>query len=122
MLGARRRLWDLTMRFRADIATLENKRDKVLSVCQLGPEGEIEYEVIIQRGPKEYDILDDAPGPKISFDPLGLYLAPGPAAIRFSGNIMSIVVTGQEDIEVDLSPLSDNERALLMKVAGNLFK
>jgi len=110
------------MRFRADIATLEDKRDKILSVCQLGPDGEIEYEVIIQRGPKEYDILDDAPGPKISFAPLGLYLEPGPAAIRFSGNIMSIVVTGHEDIEVDLSPLADGERAFLMKVAGNLFK
>jgi hypothetical protein len=110
------------MRFRADIATLEDKRDKILSVCQLGPEGEIEYEVIVQRGPKEYDILDDAPGPKISFADLGLDLAPGPAAIRFSGNIMSIVVTGHEDIEVDLSPLADDERALLMKVAGKLFK
>lgn len=110
------------MRFRADIATLEDKRDKVLSVCQLGPEGEIEYEVAIQRGPKEFDILDDAPGPKISFDALGLDLAPGPAAIRFSGNIMSIVVTGHGDIEVDLSPLADDERALLMKVAGKLFK
>ena len=44
------------MRFRADIATLEDKRDKILSVCQLGPDGEIEYEVIIQRGPKEYNV------------------------------------------------------------------
>ena len=46
----------------------------------------------------------------------------GPAAIRFSGDIMSIVVTGHEDIEADLSPLADDERAFLMKVAGKLFK
>jgi len=35
---------------------------------------------------------------------------------------MSIVVTGHEDIEADLSPLADDERAFLMKVAGRLFK
>jgi hypothetical protein len=110
------------MKFRADIATLEDKRDKILSVCQCGPEGEIEYEVIIQRAPKKFEIFEDIPGPKISFTPLGLKLAPGPAAIRFSGNIMTIVTTGHEDIEVDLSPLADGERALLLKVAEKLFK
>lgn len=122
MLGAGRRLWSPAMEFRADIATLENKRDKILSVCQLGPDGKIEYEVIIQRGPKKFDVFDDAPGPKISFKPFGLHLTPGPAAIRFVGDIMSIVVTGHEDIQVDLSPLADRERSLLMKVAGKLFE
>ena len=122
MPGAGRRPWNLAMKFRADIATLEDARDKILSVCQCGPEEEIEYELIIQRGPKEYDILDDAPGPKISFAPLGLDLAPGLAAIRFSGDTMSIVVTSCEDIEVDLSPLADDERAFLVKVARKILK
>ena len=48
------------MHFNADICTCENGSDKILSVCQCGPDGEIEHEVIIQRGPKEFDMLDDA--------------------------------------------------------------
>lgn len=52
------------MKFRADICELENGRDKILSVCQCGPHGDIEYEVIIPRGPKEYDGFDDHPGPE----------------------------------------------------------
>ena len=43
------------MHFNADICTCENGSDKILSVCQCGPGGEIEHEVIIQRGPKELE-------------------------------------------------------------------
>ncbi len=54
------------MKFRADITDCENGRDKVLSVCQVAPDGDIEHKVIIQRQPKEFDFFDDQPGPKIS--------------------------------------------------------
>jgi len=109
------------MRMRADIATCENGRDKILSVCQLDADGEIAHEITIQRSPKEYDIFDENPGPKISCDELGLDLATGPQAIRFAGNTMVIVLAQCEDIEADLSPLTPEERADLRNVAEKLF-
>jgi len=110
------------MRFRADITSCENDRDKILSVCECGTGGEIEHEVIIQRGPKEYDFFDDSPGPKISCNELGLDLVPGPERITFSGNIMTIVLSEPENIEVDLSRLSREEQQELRAVAKALYK
>jgi len=109
------------MRFRADITGCENGRDKILSVCQSGPDG-IEYEVIIQRGPKEFEFFEEHPGPKISCDDLGLDLTPGPDEITFSGDIMTIVLSTQENIEVDVSQLTREEQRELKKVAKELFK
>ena len=100
---------------------MENGRDKILAVCQSGPDG-IEYEVIIQRGPKEFDLFDEHPGPKISCDDLGLDVTPGPDEITFSGDIMTIVLSAQENIEVDISNLSRSEQCELKKVAKDLFK
>ena len=74
----------MQMHFNADICTCESGSDKILSVCQCGPDGEIEHEVIIQRGPREFDVLDDTPGPRISCEELGLDLEPGPEEIVFS--------------------------------------
>lgn len=110
------------MRFRADITTCEMGRDKILSVCQCGPDGEIEHELIIQRGPKEYDIVDEAPGPRISCHDLGLDLSPGPDDIRFSGGMMTIIVSGSESIEVDISGLSGDEQRELKTVAKAVFE
>jgi len=42
------------MRFITDISNFKNGRDKILSVCQCDPSGVIQYEVITQRGPKEF--------------------------------------------------------------------
>ena len=110
------------MKFRADITTCEDERDKILSVCQVGSDGEIEHEVIIQRGPKEFDIIDDDPGPKISCEYLGLDIAPGPKTINFSEDAMTIVLDGPENIQVDLSPLSPEQRSELEVVAKVIFK
>lgn len=87
----------------------------------MGPSGEIVHEVIIQRGPKEYDFIDEHPGPRISCVDLGLDIDPGPEEITFSGDGMIIVIAGRESIEVDISPLSTKERKELVKVAKLLF-
>jgi len=110
------------MKFIADICTCENGHDKILSVCHCGPDGEIVHEVIIQRGPKEFDVLDDTPGPIISCDDLGLDLEPGPEEIMFSGNIMTIVLSGTGNIEVDMSKLNDDEHRELRILAQELFR
>ena len=110
------------MKFIADICTCENGRDKILTVCQCGPDGDIEHEVIIQRGPKEYDVLDDAPGPRISCERLGLDLTPGPDDIVFSADVMTIILPGDENIEVEISDLDDQEQQDLRIVAQELFK
>lgn len=109
------------MKFIADISTCENTRDKILSVCQCGVDGEIEHELIIQRGPKEFDVLDDTPGPRVSCDDLGLDLAAGPEDIVFSGFTMTVVLSGEENIEVDISGLDDDEQRELKIVAQELF-
>ncbi len=109
------------MRFRADIVQCENGRDKVLSVCQAGPD-DIEHEVIIQRGPKEYEHLEEYPGPTISCDDVGLDLVSGPDAITFKGDIMTIVLFGNENVEVDISDLSQEDQRDLQEVARELFK
>ncbi len=110
------------MRFKADIATCENGRDKILSVCQSNPDGYIQHEIIIQRGPKEFDFLIEHPGPQISCADLGLELEPGPESIRFSGDLMIITVAGHEEIQVDLSALDAETRQALQKVAKTLFE
>jgi hypothetical protein len=110
------------MKFRADITTCENDQDKILSVCQSSVNGEVEHEVIIQRGPKEYDAFDDVPGPKITCDELGLDLVPGPERIIFSGNTMTIVLSEPENIEVDISRLTKGEIRELRAVAKAIFK
>ena len=110
------------MRIIANSSVCENGRDKILSVCQEGPDGTIEHDIIIQRGPKEYDFIDDAPGPRISFDTFGLDLTPGPDAIVFSGHIMTLLMSGYENIEVDLSGLDEHEIRELKAVATALFK
>jgi hypothetical protein len=66
------------MKFKADIATCEDGRDKILSVCQSNPDGDVLHEIIIQRSPKEFDVLTGDPGPRISCEDLGLDLEPGP--------------------------------------------
>lgn len=110
------------MHFIADICTCENTRDKILSVAQCGPDGDIEHEVIIQRGPREFDVLDDAPGPRISCDDLGLDLVPGPEEIVFSGFLMTIILPGDENIEVDISGMDEDEQNELRVVAQELFR
>lgn len=110
------------MKFRADITDCENGRDKVLSVCQVAPDGDIEQEVIIQRQPREFDVFDDQPGPKITCKELGLDLELGPKEIRFSGDFMTIVIEGSENIQVDISRLSKKERKELKTVARTIFK
>lgn len=110
------------MKFRADFANCENGKDKILSVCESGTNGEIMHEVIIQRGPKEFDRFDEAPGPKISCDELGLDIVPGPDKIQFSGDTMTIVLSELEDIEIDISRLSKKEKRQLMTVAKVIFK
>lgn len=110
------------MKFRADITNCEDGRDKILSVCQVDPDGIIEHELIIQRQPKEFDAFDDQPGPKISCKELGLDLEPGPKEIRFSGDFMTIVIEGSKNIQVDLSRLSKKERKELKTVARAIFK
>ena len=109
------------MRFRADITLCEIGTDRILSVCQSGPDG-IEHEVIIQRGPREFEPFEEHPGPKITCDDLGLSLTPGPDEIRFSGDIMTIVLSTQENIEVDISELPRKEQRDLKKVAKVMFK
>ncbi|MBL7134547.1 MAG: hypothetical protein ISS78_10655 [Phycisphaerae bacterium] len=109
------------MRFRADITTCEQASDTILSVCQCGPDG-IEYEVIIQRAPPEFEQFDPCPGPKLSCDQLGLHLVPGPEGITFSGGAMTIVVSRPENIEVDISRLSLDEQNELKAVAKALFQ
>ena len=110
------------MKFKANICTCENSFDKVLSVCQSEPGARILNEVIIQRGPKQFDVFDDVPGPKISFDEYGLDMEPGPENIIFSGDIMTIVLSGHEDIEVDISGLTKEEKKELQVVAIEIFK
>jgi hypothetical protein len=110
------------MHFRADIANCENDRDKVLSVCQCGDDGEIEYEVIIQRGPKEFDVFDDVPGPRITCNELGLDLVPGPERILFSDNLLIIVLSDSTNIEVDISSLTEEEIQDLRTVAKAIFE
>ena len=110
------------MKFRADITTCENDRDKVLSVCQCGPDGDIEHQVIIQRGPKEFDVLDDSPGPKISCEELGLDIVPGPERIMFLEGKMTIALSEGENIEVDISQLPEEEQGELRTVAKELFR
>lgn len=110
------------MKFKADIATCEDGRDKILSVCQSNPDGDVLHEIIIQRGPEELDFLTDDPGPRISCVDFGLDLEPGPESIEFTGDLMTIVVAGHEEIEVDLSPLEAEDRKALRKVAKRLFE
>jgi hypothetical protein len=110
------------MKFKADIATCENGRDKILSVCQSNPDGEIRHEIIIQRGPKEFDSFAEHPGPQISCADFGLELEPGPESIRFSGELMTIAVAGYEEIQVDLSALDAETRKALRDVAKTLFE
>jgi len=100
------------MKFRADFANCENGKDKILSVCESATNGEIVHEVIIQRGPKEFDRFDEAPGPKISCDELGLDIVPGPDKIKFSGDTMTIVLSELEDIEIDIKEVGTIEEAL----------
>lgn len=110
------------MKFRADFINCENGSDKILSVCESGVNGEIVHEVIIQRGPKKFDRFDDMPGPKISFDELGLDITPGPEKIEFSDDIMTIVLSKLENIEIDISRLSKREKRQLMALAKIIFK
>ena len=109
------------MKIRADIATCENERDTILSMCQLGPEG-IEREVIIQRGPREFEVIEEDPGPKISCEELGLDLVRGPEKITFSGNVMTIVLSDSGNIEVDISNLPRDEQEELKVVGKVLFR
>jgi hypothetical protein len=110
------------MKFKADIATCEDGRDQILSVCQSNPDGDVLHEIIIQCGPKEFDFLTESPGPLISCEALGLDLEPGPESVRFSGDVMTIVVAGHEGLEVDLSPLDNADRKALREVAKLLFE
>jgi len=110
------------MKFRADISVCEDDEDKVLSVSQCDAEGYVQDQIIIQRGPKEFDALDDAPGPRISCEALGLDLAPGPEEITFSGDLMTIVLSDGENIEVDISGLERDEKSELRAVAKKLFE
>ncbi len=110
------------MKFKANICACENGFDKVLSVCQSAPAAGILNEVIIQRGPKQFDVFDDVPGPKISFDEYGLDMEPDPEKIIVAGDIMTIVLSGQEDIEVDISGLTREEKMELQVVAIEIFK
>ncbi|MBW2595693.1 MAG: hypothetical protein JRC66_09190 [Deltaproteobacteria bacterium] len=109
------------MKFTADIITCENERDIILSVCRSGPDG-IEHEVIIQRGPREFESFEEHPGPKLSCDELGLDLVPGPEKITFSGDIMTIVLSEPENIEVDISKLTRDDQEELKTVARALFR
>ena len=109
------------MKLRADISHCENGFDTILSVCQTGPDG-IEHEVIIQRSPREYEAFEDVPGPKVSCDELGLDIAPGLERIDFSGACMTIVLSGKEKIEVDISNLTREEQEELRVVAKALFR
>lgn len=109
------------MKFKADIATCEDGRDKILSVCQSNHCGDVLHEIIIQRAPKELDFLVEDPGPKITCEELGLELEPGPKSIRFAGDVMRILVTGHEEIQVDLSGLNAGTKKALRKVAKKLF-
>ncbi len=109
------------MKFKADITQCENGRDTILSVCQSGLGG-IKHEVIIQRGPREFEPFEEYPGPKISCDELGLDLVPGPERITFSGDIMTIVLSEPENIEVDISKLTREEQKKMKAVAKALFK
>lgn len=110
------------MKMTADISSCENAQDKVLSVCECDADGYIVHEVIIQRAPKEFDILDDAPGPKISCDELGLELAPGPEDIIFSNHLMTVVLSQSENVEIDISGLDVDEQSQLKVVAEELFR
>jgi hypothetical protein len=110
------------MKFRADISQCEDIRDAILSVCQCGTDGGIEHQLTIHRGPKEYAALDDQHGPKVSCKDLGLYLRPGPDEIVFSGNFMTVILSGHEDIVVDISGLDDEEQQQLRTVAQALFE
>ena len=82
------------MKMIADLCTCENGRDKILSVCECDSYGDFVHEVIIQRGPKEYDVFDDAPGPKISCDDLALELVSGPDYIVFRDMTMTFHLSG----------------------------
>jgi hypothetical protein len=110
------------MKFRADFINCENGTDKILSVCESGMNGEIIHEVIIQRGPKAFDRFDDIRGPRITFDELGLDIAPGPEKIEFSDDTMTIILSESEDIEVDISRLSKSEKQELLTVAKAIYK
>ncbi len=110
------------MKIRADISITEDGEDKVLSVCQCGAAGDIEADVIIQRGPKEYEAFDDQPGPRISCAAAGLDLEPGPELINFEGNTMRIMVAGAEPIEVDIGGLPEDEQLELKRMAGVLVE
>ena len=110
------------MRFKANIATCEDGRDKILSVCQSMPDGEIRHQIIIQRGPKEYDFLMDHIGPEITCADLGLDLDPGPQSIDLAGDLMIIHVAGHPEIQVDLSALDGRTRKALRKVVKALFR
>jgi len=106
----------------AHICHCEDTRDTILSVCQCDAYGHIEHEVIIQRSPEEFEILQDQPGPMISCDDLDLDLAPGPEDIVFAGSMMTIVLNGGENIEVDISRLDREEQCRLKTVARKLFR
>jgi hypothetical protein len=51
----------------------------------------------------EFDFLVADPGPKIPCAELGLELAPGLGSMQFSGDVITIVVAGRDEIQVDLS-------------------
>ena len=108
--------------FKAHISTCENEADKVLSVCQCDSDGGIEHELIIQRGPKEFELFDDMSGPRISYDQIGLDMAPGPKEILFAGDTMTVVVSSKESIEIDISELDGEEIRELKAVAKALFE
>jgi hypothetical protein len=109
------------MKFRADIMNCQDDGDIILSVCQC--EGsDIEYEVIIQRNPPEYEAVEDIPGPKITCEQFGLDLVPGPEAIDFTDDIMTIVLSWRGNIEVDISHLTEKEQKDLKKTAKALFR
>jgi hypothetical protein len=61
------------------------------------------------------------PGPRISCAELGPELEPGPKSIRFSGDMMTILVAGHEEIQVDLSGLDAGSKKPLRKVEKKLF-
>lgn len=59
------------MKFNADIATCSDGRDKILSVHQCSPDGDVFHEIIIQSSPKELDFLTDDPESRIWCEDLG---------------------------------------------------
>ncbi len=109
------------MKFAADTTTCESGMDTVLWLCQSGS-NRIEHEVIIHRGPREFERFRQHAGPTLSCEELGLNLVPGPENIVFAGEVMNIVMSGPDDIEVDISRLTREEQKDLKVAARELFE